>query len=231
MESQIVNTDALNAIDILYRDALILVINKPSGLPVHPGAGGGITLVDYFPHWQYGLPNAPALVHRLDKDTSGCLILGRQKEGLRRMERLFHQGNIQKIYYALVAKRPDLDHGSICLPLIRQSKRRNSWWMRIANPDEEGCQTAQSDYHIIQEYQKGTLIALMPKTGRTHQLRVHCAAMGWPIIGDTIYGNHQQKENNQGPMCLHAAKLTIPLYPKCPALNIEAPLPSHMQNL
>jgi len=112
---------------ILYRDGLILIINKPSGIPVHKGSGGGVVLEDYFHDLKFGLPNPPTLAHRLDKDTSGCLVLARNKAGAVRMGKLFENDHVQKHYLAVVHGVAALDEGIIDLPLGKQSERKNLW--------------------------------------------------------------------------------------------------------
>ncbi len=206
---------------ILYKDDAILVVNKPAGIPVHAGSGGGQTLEDFFPQLQLDAKAPPHLAHRLDRDTSGCLILGRNKQALRQLGRLFEQGRIHKVYWALVQGIPEKKQGRIDLPLAKQTQEKHRWHMQV---DSQG-QEAITDYQVLGIFPEGAWLALRPKTGRTHQLRVHCAAMGWPIIGDRFYGAGHEEDT---PLMLHARRLTIPLYPDQPALVIEAPPPAGM---
>ncbi len=206
---------------ILYRDALMLVLNKPSGIPVHAGTGKLIPLDRYFDHLRFGLPKAPALAHRLDKDTSGCLVLGRHNEALRRLGKLFTHDHIQKTYWAIVHGQPPQEEGMIDLPLSPQSTRRNLWWMKV---DPDNGKPSLTHYRILCTNGTTSWLELTPKTGRTHQLRVHCAAIGCPIIGDKIYG----EEKEDSPLCLHAATIEIPLYPKKEAIKVTAPAPQHL---
>lgn len=218
-------TDGMEA-RLLYRDGLMLVIDKPAGLPVHPGPGGGETLFHHLDSLRFGLPRKPEVAHRLDKDTSGCLILGRHPKALRRLGKLFQNNDIDKTYWAVVEGGPAEDEGEIDLPLAPKSPDRG-WWMKV---DPQGQQSL-TEWRVLGRTQdsagnKLSLLELKPITGRTHQLRVHCAAMGWPILGDTIYGNAPRFT---GPgLHLHARSLTIPLYPKKPAIVVEAPVPEHM---
>src|SRR5580698_5781737 len=114
---------------VLHRDGLMLIIDKPAGLSVHRGPKGGPSLEDYFDALRYGLPRAPALAHRLDKDTSGCLVLGRHRKALAQLGKLFKNGAIDKTYWAVVEGSPDADEGEIALPLGRLDVTRG-WWMK-----------------------------------------------------------------------------------------------------
>ena len=114
---------------LLYRDGLMLVLDKPAGFAVHKGPKGGESLEDYFGALRFGLPRAPALAHRLDRDTSGCLVLGRHRKALAELGRLFKSGRIGKTYWALVEGGPAADEGRIDLPLGRKDATRG-WWMK-----------------------------------------------------------------------------------------------------
>ena len=119
---------------LLYRDGLMLVIDKPAGFAVHRGPKGGESLEDYFDALRFGLPRNPALAHRLDKDTSGCLVLGRHRKALALLGKLFKQGKIGKTYWAAVEGAPDADEGRIDIPLGKLDETRG-WWMK---PDPKG---------------------------------------------------------------------------------------------
>ena len=114
---------------LLYRDGLMLVIDKPAGLAVHRGPNGGESLEDHFDALRFGLPRAPALAHRLDRDTSGCLVLGRHRKALAKLGRLFKSGAVGKTYWAVVEGTPDAEAGVIELPLGRLDETRG-WWMK-----------------------------------------------------------------------------------------------------
>ena len=206
---------------LIYRDALMLAINKPAGLPVHPGPKGGITLTDYLDELRFGLPRRPQAAHRLDKETSGCLLLGRHAKALTRLGDLFKANAVDKTYWAVVEGGPADAEGEIDLPLAPKSPERG-WWMKV---DAEGL-PSRTLWRVLGRSDGLTALALSPVTGRTHQLRVHCAASGWPILGDAIYGNAPR---TGGPgLHLHARALSVPLYPKKPPIEIEAPVPAHM---
>lgn len=210
---------------LLYRDALVLVIDKPAGLPVHPGPKGGETLTQHLDALRFGLPRRPEAAHRLDRDTSGCLALGRHAKALARLNALFAQGRAEKTYWALVEGGPSEETGEIDLPLMRRSDDPRSWWMKT---DPAGDPSLTRWRVMGRDPAAGrTWLALTPVTGRTHQLRVHCAAMGWPIVGDSVYGSAPRQG---GPgLQLHARALALPLYPKKPAITVEAPAPGPMR--
>lgn len=211
---------------LLYRDGLMLVIDKPAGLSVHRGPKGGASLEDYFEALRFGLPRDPALAHRLDKDTSGCLVLGRHRKALAKLGDLFKQRRVGKTYWAVVEGRPATDTGHIDMPLGKRDDTRG-WWMK---PDPNG-QPAQTDWRVRGEANgltgRFTWLELEPLTGRTHQLRVHCAEMGWPIVGDPVYGSAQR--NGDTPLHLHARGIVVPISNNKPPVSVEAPVPAHMQ--
>jgi tRNA pseudouridine32 synthase/23S rRNA pseudouridine746 synthase len=286
---------------VLYRDGLMLVIDKPAGLAVHRGPKGGESLEDHFDALRFGLPRVPALAHRLDRETSGCLVLGRHRKALASLGLLFKHGRVGKTYWALVEGVPEAEEGRIELPLGRLDASRG-WWMK---PDPQG-QPAVTTWKVlgrsrvdaaameastaatvgvpsllVGEGQGGglaanselaaypppqpsptrvegahrllgetaplaqaaslsgafaqeavrptqlTWLALEPLTGRTHQLRVHCAAMGWPILGDPIYGSAPRVG---GPrLHLHARAVVVPLSKNREPVRVTAPVPAHMR--
>ena len=212
----LLDPDALLA-RLVYRDALMLVIDKPAGIAVHKGPKGGDNLEAHFDALRFGLPRNPALAHRLDRDTSGCLVLGRHHKALEKLGLLFKQGKIAKTYWAVVAGEPEAEDGLIDLPLGRLDAARG-WWMKV---DPAGL-AAQTRWRVLGRAPGRAWLALEPLTGRTHQLRVHCAAQGWPILGDAIYGA------GGGPMHLHARRIVVPLYANKPVIEAQAPAPAHM---
>ena len=215
---------------LLYRDGLMLVIDKPAGLAVHRGPPNGKDrnrecLQDHFDALRFGLPRPPALAHRLDRDTSGCLVLGRHRKALAQLGKLFKSGAIYKVYWALVQGSPEADQGTIELPLGRLDVSRG-WWMKH---DPNG-QPAVTKWRVMGRSSPAssfTWLALEPLTGRTHQLRVHCAEMGWPIVGDAIYGNAAR--TGGAVMQLHAREIVVPLYKNREPIRAVAPVPDHMR--
>jgi tRNA pseudouridine32 synthase/23S rRNA pseudouridine746 synthase len=217
---------------LLYRDGLMLVIDKPAGYAVHKGPKGGESLEDHFDALRFGLPRRPALAHRLDRETSGCLVLGRHRKALAQLGALFKQGKVGKTYWAAVEGGPAQDEGCIELALGRLDDKRG-WWMK---PDPAG-QPAVTAWKVMGRHGGLTWLALEPLTGRTHQLRVHCAAMGWPILGDSIYGTQAslrrlRKEDAQRsggpPLHLHSREVVVPLYKNREAIRVSAPVPLPM---
>jgi tRNA pseudouridine32 synthase / 23S rRNA pseudouridine746 synthase len=203
---------------VLYRDGMMLIIDKPAGLPVHPGPGGGPNLEMLFDALRYGLPRPPSLAHRLDRDTSGCLALGRHRKALARLGKLFMQGKVEKTYWAVVQGAPPAPEGRIDAPLAKLTPKRG--WKMVVSP--EG-QSAVTDYRTLGSSDGMTWLELRPRTGRTHQIRVHCAHLGCPLLGDAVYGVGDR------PLHLHARALSVPLYPNRDAVTAEAPPPEHMR--
>ncbi|MGJ4914086.1 RNA pseudouridine synthase [Bradyrhizobium sp. HKCCYLRH2060] len=272
---------------VLHRDGLMLVIDKPAGIPVHKGPKGGPNLEASFDALRFGLPRPPVLAHRLDKETSGCLVLGRHRKATASLGLLFKHGKISKTYWAVVEGGPDADEGVIELPLGKLNAERG-WWQK---PDPQG-QPAVTKWRVLgRSYSltpppqisistcdtdsppprgegsgagvptgsvarshpppqpsptrgegaqgaggesepqstktpKLTWLAMEPVTGRTHQLRVHSAASGWPIVGDNIYGNGPRF--GEPRLHLHAREISIPLSKNKPPVQVVAPAPLHM---
>lgn len=280
---------------LLYRDGLMLVIDKPAGLPVHRGPKGAATkaagirgaLQDHFDALRFGLPRAPELAHRLDRETAGCLVLGRHRKALATLGDLFKTGSVGKTYWAVVEGGPDADAGTIDLPLGRRNRERG-WWMKVDAAGQESL----TNWNVLgrwnapplapitsplagevarhSEAEAGgsgvdtidrncdcpppqpspargegahraniegnakpfkprqlTWLALEPVTGRTHQLRVHCQAMGWPILGDSIYGSAPRFGGP--PLHLLSRKIVVPLYRNKEPVRVTAPVPPHMR--
>ncbi|HLJ69757.1 MAG TPA: RNA pseudouridine synthase [Roseiarcus sp.] len=211
---------------LLYRDGLMLVLDKPAGIAVHRGPKGGASLEDDFAALRFGLPRNPALAHRLDRETSGCLVLGRHRKALEKLGLLFKQGKIAKTYWAVVEGGPDAPEGLIDLPLGRLDKSRG-WWMKV---DPAGA-PAETRWRLLGrgEWRGRRIVwlALSPLTGRTHQLRVHCAAKGWPILGDAVYGSAAR--SGGAPLHLHARRIEIPIVKAKPPVAVEAAAPVHMR--
>src|SRR6516225_107193 len=208
---------------LLYRAGLMLVIDMPEGCAVHRGPNGGESVEDHFDALRFGLPRTPALAHRLDRDTSGCLVLGRHRKALAQLGKLFRNGKIDKTYWAVVEGAPNAAAGEIALPLGRLDDTRG-WWMKH---DPEGQPSVTRWKVLGRGPEKLTWLALEPLTGRTHQLRVHCAETGWPILGDAIYGT-APRFGDIG-LQLHAREIVVPLYKNRAPIRVTAPVPPHMR--
>ena len=227
-EAQISETDAeaLRAL-VIHKDADVIAINKPPGLAVQGGTGTSRHLDAMLDALKFEAPERPRLVHRLDKDTSGVLLLARNRAAAAKLADAMRGREARKIYWAAVIGVPKPKKGRIDLPL---SKLPHPKGERVA-PDEEG-KSAITLYAVIESLgNKAAWLALMPLTGRTHQLRVHCAALKTPIVGDAKYGRETVYLGGEGiskKLHLHAREIEIP-HPKGGKLRIRAELPAHMR--
>jgi RluA family pseudouridine synthase len=211
---------------VLHRDRLMLVIDKPAGIPVHAGPGGGETLDSHFDALRFGLPHPPALAHRLDRDTSGCLVLGRHRRSTAELGDLFARQMVGKTYLAVVLGQMDRDEGILDVPLARVAHDRRSWWMKV---DDAG-QPSVTHWRVLARGDRLTVVDLSPKTGRTHQLRVHMAFLGHPIVGDGVYGGDAARKPD-ARLHLHARRVVVPLPRNAPPVDVSAPVPEHMTRL
>jgi tRNA pseudouridine32 synthase/23S rRNA pseudouridine746 synthase len=202
---------------ILFIDGEAIVLDKPAGLAVHPGPATRRSLEDHLPDLRFGFQRAPSPVHRLDRDTSGCLLLARNPKALKRFAAEFEAGRVAKTYLAVLEGVPEGEEGAIDLPLAKVSSRAEGWRM-VPSPKGKAALTR---WRLVGEAQGRALIRFEPATGRTHQLRVHAAeGLGIPILGDPIYG----RGGRQGTM-LHAAALRLERGAK-PPVEARAPLPA-----
>jgi tRNA pseudouridine32 synthase/23S rRNA pseudouridine746 synthase/23S rRNA pseudouridine1911/1915/1917 synthase len=209
---------------VLYRDGLMLIIDKPPGIAVHAGPGGGPNLEALFDALRFGWSKPPSLAHRLDRDTSGCLVLGRHPKALRKLGMLFAAGKVEKTYWAVVQGAPAEAEGMIDQPLLKVTRRDGGW--RVV-PDAAG-QAAVTFYRVCGRAGDLTWIELRPRTGRTHQVRVHCATLGCPIVGDPLYAAPTAAGSDTPPLHLHARAVVIPIREGKPPITAEAPPPPHM---
>ena len=183
---------------------------------MHRGPRGGASLEDWFDALRFGLPRLPSLAHRLDKETSGCLVLGRHRKALADLNLLFRHGKVGKTYWGVVEGGPDAPEGRIDMPLGRLDDTRG-WWMKH---DPNGLPSA-TRWTVLGRADGLTWLALEPLTGRTHQLRVHCMESGFPMLGDTIYGSAPR---HGGPgLHLHAREIVVPLYKNKAPVRVTLP--------
>ena len=187
---------------ILFRDQRFVVIDKPPGLPVHAGPSGGPSVEDGFRNLSRR-KDGPWLAHRLDADTSGCLVIALRRAALVAAQALFASGNVRKVYWAVVEGDVSANHGTVTAPLRRVSKP--SGWRMVV--DEHGGQPATTDWRVLGRSGVTTWLELRPRTGRTHQIRVHCLTLGNPILGDQRYGA------GGGGLHLLARAIHLPLDP------------------
>jgi tRNA pseudouridine32 synthase/23S rRNA pseudouridine746 synthase len=169
---------------VLFADERFIVIDKPAGLPVHAGPRGGPSVEDFFPQFSRRR-TGPWLAHRLDTDTAGCLAIALRRTALHDAQAAFAGGRAEKIYWAIVQGAPAADHGLIDAPLRKRSTRAAGWRMVV---DSAGDRAATA-WRVLGSGAGKTWLELRPRTGRTHQIRVHCAHLGHPLLGDPIYGD------------------------------------------
>jgi len=205
---------------VLFIDGEAIVIDKPAGLAVHPGSKTRESLEDYLGHFRFGFQRQPLAVHRLDRDTSGCLLLARNPKAHKRFQRAFEDKKVTKTYLAVLDGVPGPDEGVIDMNLAKMSSAELGWRMV---PDDQGKQ-AVSHWRKVAVKDGKAVILFSPETGRTHQLRVHAASgIGIPIAGDPVYGA------GRGPMLLHALSLRMAREGKNP-VEATAPLPPTFVN-
>lgn len=209
---------------ILFEDESLIILNKPSGLAVHGGSGIKLGAIEAFRAMR---PKAPflELVHRLDRDTSGCLMIAKKRSRLTYLNECLKQGTIVKRYVALVQdkwKGGKIIDAPLHKYLLLSGERR-------VKVDSEG-KFAKTGIKILESFKEATLVQATPHTGRTHQIRVHCAHVGNPILGDEKYGN---KDHNiqASRLYLHARELLIPIEGSENKLALTAPIPDEFQSI
>lgn len=205
---------------VLFRDADMLILDKPGGLPVHAGTKIQQHLEELLDGVVFDQPAPPRLAHRLDKDTSGCLVLGRHAEALTALGRLFRYQRVAKVYWAVVMGEPAVAAGRIDQPLLKIAGETGAKMEADA-----GGKSAVTDYRVLAAAGGRAWLELRPHTGRTHQLRAHCTVLGTPILGDPIYGPERPAPC---PLHLLARAIRVPLHPDAPAVVAVAPLPPAM---
>lgn len=233
-------------LDILHEDSSLIVINKPPGLVVHPAPGhwnGTLVhgLLYHYPETEnVGTPGRPGIVHRIDKDTSGVLIVARTAEMHAYLTALFKSRQIKKAYIAVAYGNPRESNGVITHPISRHKKNRKKM---TASQDPENGREAYTSWEIMERFNGLCLLRLGIKTGRTHQIRVHCAAMGHPLVGDGVYGYKNpfrgfvfspavvQVLKTINRQMLHSHKITFKHPETDTETSFESPLPPDMSLL
>jgi 23S rRNA pseudouridine955/2504/2580 synthase len=233
---------------VLYRDDHLIALNKPPGLPTQGGTGQARHIDGLAEALKFGAEEKPRLVHRLDKDTSGVLLLARSRKAAEALTRAFRARDTRKIYWAAVAGVPSPRMGTIRFGMVKapgHGRGGEGEKMHTVHPDAvaatDGAKPAITDYAVLSALgTRAAWVALVPVTGRTHQLRAHMAALGHPIVGDGKYGGSGQENLGDGwgaqlggeisrKLHLHARSLSL-THPMTGArLNLTAPLPAHMQ--
>ena len=201
---------------IVFQDSRFVVLDKPAGLPVHPVRAGGPSVEDWFGQLSRR-KDGPWLAHRLDRDTAGCLVIALRKAALLAAQAAFAGDGARKVYWAVVQGGPKDAAGSIAAPLRKVTVGHR--WHMAAGP---GGQPAVSDWRVLGRAEGMAWLEVIPRTGRTHQVRAHCAALGCPVLGDAVYGG------GDGMLMLLARSIRLELEPPVAA---EAAVPAHMAAL
>ena len=205
-------------IPILFEDGEALVIDKPAGLPIEQPRRGGPSLENHWPQLRLGFQRDPLPVHRIDTDTSGCLLLARNPKALKRFARAFEDRLVEKRYLGILSGVPAENEGTIELALTKISSAEKGWRMIPARKGKPSV----THWRLLAEHNGRALIEFRPETGRTHQIRVHAASgLGLPLLGDPVYGD---KGSGRRTM-LHAAAITVPRDGK-PPVTAKAPMPA-----
>ena len=222
-------------LDILFEDEHIIAVNKPAGLLAHPSnteKSGALTNALAYHFWHTaGSPIRPGLIHRLDRNTSGVMVIAKTPRAHRTLSKHFRERRVKKFYLALLSGRMEKDSGEVDAPIGSDPKVWPHW--RVT-PEGEGGKPAQTLYRVKRRFKAHTLVELEPLTGRTHQLRIHCDLIGHPIVGDPIYASsvdplaakHKLKQH-----LLHAARLVFRHPATGKEMNLEAALPQAMADL
>ncbi|GAB4486000.1 MAG: RluA family pseudouridine synthase [Anaerolineales bacterium] len=219
-------------LQIIFENEALLVINKPAGMVVHPAAGHASgTLVNavlaHDPELEgIGGEERPGIVHRLDKDTSGLIVIAKNEAAMRWLTAQFKDRLVEKTYLALVDGAPPTPTGRVEAPIGRDPHNRKNMAVVRAEKGRE----AISEYKTLENFPRHTLLEFHPRTGRTHQIRVHCAFLGCPIVGDTAYG-HRKLSLPLTRQFLHAWRLKISLPGEATPRTFEAPLPPDLQEI
>ncbi|MBS3927220.1 MAG: RNA pseudouridine synthase [Sphingomonadales bacterium] len=208
----------MTQLPILFEDGEALVIDKPAGLAIDPPRDGGLSLENYLEALKLGFQRVPVAVHRLDRDTSGCLLLARNPKALKRFAAAFEAREVEKRYLGIVAGLLDADEGTIELALSKISSAEAGWRMIAAKKGKPSV----THWRKLAVQGGLTLVEFRPETGRTHQIRIHAlAGLGAPLLGDPVYGEGKGAKRTM----LHAAGLTVHRGEKPPIVAVS-PMPA-----
>ncbi|MBL9068411.1 MAG: RNA pseudouridine synthase [Sphingopyxis sp.] len=208
---------------ILFLDGEAIVLDKPEGLPVDPPRDGSLSLENHLDSLKFGFKRWPLAVHRLDRDTSGCLLLARNPKAHGRFTRAFEDREVEKQYLAILDGVPGTASGTVDLPLSKVSTAEQGWRM-VGDPKGK---PSISHWETLAVVDGRALLRFRPETGRTHQLRVHALeGLGFPIVGDPVYGTGRAKDRTM----LHAERLVVKRDVK-PSIIAEAPFPDRFAAL
>jgi len=216
---------------IVYEDADIVVVDKPAGMVVHPAYGhhSGTLVNALLAHCPdlagIGGEERPGIVHRLDKDTSGLLIVAKNDAAHHHLQSQFQARLVHKTYVALVEGVPDTTHGVIDAPIGRDPQHRQR--MAVATSASRGAREARTEYHVVERFPQHALVEAEPVTGRTHQIRIHLAFIGHPIVGDRVYGFRKQRLAAPRQF-LHAARIAFTLPGSGQPVQFASPLPEDL---
>jgi 23S rRNA pseudouridine955/2504/2580 synthase len=218
---------ALLAAAVLHEDDRLLVVNKPAGLAVHGGSGLSVGVIEALRALRPG-DRELELVHRLDRDTSGCLMVAKRRSVLRLLHGLQREGRIEKAYLALLAGRWRRGAARVDAPLRKSVLQGGERMVRVAADGKD----AVTELRVVQRYRDSTLVEAKLVTGRTHQIRVHAAHLGTPILGDAKYGeaeaNRRSRDLGLRRLFLHASALVVHWPGEEPPLRVGAPLDSQL---
>lgn len=219
-------------LQVLHADEHVLVIDKPAGMVVHPGAGvrnGTLVnaLLHRFPEIRdLGDEERPGIVHRLDKDTSGVMAVARSLEAYRELQRQFKTREVKKVYLALVWGRMPALEGRYDWPVGRHVKHGQRMSIKTRKP-----RTAVTEYRVKREYHEFTLLEIRPLTGRTHQIRVHLSAAGHPLAGDRRYGSSRKSKYKFSRLFLHSHRLSFRHPSTGEWMEFSSPLPEELDSV
>jgi 23S rRNA pseudouridine955/2504/2580 synthase len=215
---------------VIHRDADVIALDKPPGLAVQGGSGTGRHVDGMLDALRFDNDERPRLVHRLDKDTSGLLLVARTAQAAKRLAESFRDRRAEKLYWAVVVGVPPRAEGTIDLPLAKRPGARDRETVQV---DHDQGQRALTRFRVLDRAgRRAALLALWPRTGRTHQLRVHCAAIGCPILGDRKYGGEEALLSavaDSRRLHLHARRITLPHPSGKGELVLEAEPPPHFR--